>query len=89
MNSKFDTIEEAKTYLEIRRKDALLDLEKKGYTVLNDSSHVYFDCLFTQKWGTMLLITTQEMIDDLMKIKPFDSDEELRIIKEIQDGKNC
>ena len=84
MHNKFDTREEAEAYLEVRRKEALLDIEKKGWTVLNDSSIVYFDCIYSEKWKTMLLITTQEMIDDLKNMKPFDYDEELRIIEKLK-----
>ena len=65
----FDNYDDAKVHLEERRKEALADIEKKGWKVLEDRSFVgrYFPD--DSKWTTYLLITTDEMIKDLMNFK--------------------
>jgi len=83
-NKYFDTEEDAKIHLEERRKEAYERIEKKGWKILDDKSFVYFDCLFSQKFKTFLAITTDEMIKDLMTMKPMDYEAELVEITKIK-----
>lgn len=105
MNRYFNTKEKALKYLEVRKKRALKDIEKRGQTVIGDNSCVYQRCLWKKdtinllglgelpcmretnelKWFTWLAIITQEMVDDLMKMKTLGEiqDEEQRLINEI------
>ena len=67
-----DTKEEAEKDLIERRNKALNEIKEKGYKILDDRSFVgkYFPD--DTKWVGYLLITTDEMIKDLMAFKPFD-----------------
>lgn len=88
MQRYFKTREAAVRHLEVRRKAAYKRLAKKGQTIVDDRSHVFFNCLFKQMWTTCLLITTQELIDDLMNMTGIDlvQKNEAALIKDLSEN---
>ena len=79
MNNLFDTIEEAEAYLKIRQTESLSNIKDRGDVLLTDSSMVFLD-FYSNKWSTMLLMYTQNMVDDFAKCKSFDFNAELEAI---------
>ena len=63
---KFNSKEAAERHLEWRRNCAYKRIEKRGDKILGDNSYVAYDWIL-DKYYCLLLITTQEMLDDLAK----------------------
>lgn len=77
---KFNTFEEAEKHLEIRKKKAYIDIEKRGDKVLSDNSFVVKDLIEEGKFVPLLMIMTQNMYDDLHNLKPFNYEGILEIL---------
>lgn len=95
MKRYFNTKEAAERHLEWRKKCAYNRIEERGDKVLMDRSFVFKTRIWKyvadasipyayetdiEKWEVMMLITTQQLVDDLSKIKILDHEEELRAL---------
>lgn len=90
----FNTQETAERHLEIQRKAAIKRLLKRGDTILSDWSYISHEPIWEHapeggyayetniyKWFVHLNIFTQQMIDDLSKLRNIDSDIEETLLK--------
>ena len=79
MEDLFDTPEEAKAHLEVKRAQIYKDIAARGDTILEDRSFVGNNFSFTHpgKYRAFMLITTKEMIEDLKNFQTVDPQEEL------------
>jgi len=74
---EFNTKEEAEQYIESIRSNFL----SEGKTIVSDNSYAYKGRLYSlngetdDKWRVWMSILTQEMVDDIKNMKPFDIQE--------------
>jgi len=84
--NSFSTIEEAKLFLEERRKKAYKEIEKSDDVVLTDNSFVSQDLFNPDQYTTFLLIYSKQMIEDLKNFENFDYNAQLEYeIKKLND----
>jgi hypothetical protein len=84
--NSFSTIEEAKLFLEERRKKAYQEIEIKNDVVLADNSFVSQDLFNPDQYTTFLLIYSKQMIEDLKNFECIDYNAQLEYeIKKLND----
>jgi len=75
--NSFSIIEEAKLFLEERRKKAYQEIEIKNDVVLADNSFVSQDLFNPDQYTTFLLIYSKQMIEDLKNFECIDYNAQL------------
>ena len=79
MEELFDTYDEAKAHLEIKRTKLYKEIADRGDTILEDRSFAgnCFSFTHPEKFRAFMLITTKSMYEDLLNFVQIDPQEEL------------
>ena len=84
--NSFSIIEEAKLFLEERRKKAYQEIEIKNDVVLTDNSFVSQDLFNPDQYTTFLLIYSKQMIENLKNFESINYNTQLEYeIKKLND----